>query len=80
MTKPDRETLTRHLAEVEYPCGREELLHRAAASGGGDAVLGPLGALPDDGHYKDIDSVLDAVSAGRGDTGFPVSRAGNPAE
>jgi hypothetical protein len=65
MTAPDRETLTRHLADAEYPCGREELLRRAAAAGGGDAVLGPLGNLPADASYRSFDDVCAAVDAGR---------------
>jgi hypothetical protein len=65
MTAPDRETLNRHLADAEYPCGREELLRRAAAAGGGDTVLGPLGSLPVDASYASFDDVCDAVTAGR---------------
>jgi hypothetical protein len=64
MTTPDRDTLERHLAEVRYPCGRAELLRRAAAAGGGDTVLGPLGNLPDD-DYADLDAVWTAVAADR---------------
>ncbi len=65
MTHPDRETLARHLADVAYPCGRDELLRRCAAAGGGDDVLGPLAALPDD-SYPDLDSVAAAISTGHG--------------
>jgi hypothetical protein len=65
MTHPDRETLTRHLADVEYPCGREELLRSAAAAGGGDNVLGPLGNLPADGGFTCEDDVWNAVAKSR---------------
>ena len=65
MTQPDRETLDRHLGDVRYPCGRDELLRRAAAAGGGDAVLGALGGLPPDGHYTDADAVWEALTADR---------------
>ncbi|MFD9889337.1 DUF2795 domain-containing protein [Amycolatopsis sp. NPDC059027] len=64
MSAPDRESLARHLADVEYPCGREELLRRCAAAGGGDELLGPLAALPDE-HYRDLDTVVEAISATR---------------
>ncbi|WP_328610432.1 DUF2795 domain-containing protein [Amycolatopsis sp. NBC_00345] len=63
MSQPDRDTLAHHLAEVEYPCGREELLRRAAAAGGGDALLGPLGALPPGVDYAGLDAVWGAVSS-----------------
>jgi hypothetical protein len=63
MPAPDRSSLEQHLAETDYPCGREELLRRAAAAGGGDSVLGPLGGLPADDRYENFDSVWEAVSA-----------------
>ncbi|HEY3467158.1 MAG TPA: DUF2795 domain-containing protein [Amycolatopsis sp.] len=63
MSAPDRSSLEKHLAEAEYPCGREELLRRAAAAGGGDSVLGSLGGLPDTDRYHDFDAVWEAVSA-----------------
>jgi hypothetical protein len=65
MSHPDRETLTRHLSDVQYPCGREELLRRAAAAGGGDNVLGLLGNLPADAGYTCEDDVWDAVTTSR---------------
>jgi hypothetical protein len=65
MSQPDRETLTRHLSDVEYPCGREELLRRAAAAGGGDDVLGPLGNLPAEAGYTCEDDVWEALTASR---------------
>jgi hypothetical protein len=61
MTTPDRGILERHLADVRYPCGRAELLRRAAAAGGGDTVLGLLGNLPDD-DYADLDAVWTAIA------------------
>jgi len=64
MTIPDRGALEPHLAEVQYPCGRAELLRQAAAAGGGDTVLGFLGNLPDD-NYADLDAVWTAISADR---------------
>ncbi len=70
MTHPGRDALAQHLAEVEYPCGRAELLRRAAAAGGGDDVLGPLGGLPHDGYYPDLDAVWNAVSDHRTDRGL----------
>ncbi|RSD07944.1 DUF2795 domain-containing protein [Amycolatopsis eburnea] len=63
MSAPERTSLEHHLAETRYPCGRDELLRRAAASGGGDSVLGPLGGLPDGDRYDDFDAVWEAVSA-----------------
>ncbi|MCR6482015.1 DUF2795 domain-containing protein [Amycolatopsis sp. OK19-0408] len=63
MPAPDRPSLEQHLAETQYPCGRDELLRRAAAAGGGDSVLGSLGGLPDSGRYDDFDAVWEAVSA-----------------
>jgi hypothetical protein len=63
MSAPDRSSLEQHLAATEYPCGREELLKHAAAAGGGDSVLGPLGSLPGGDRYDDFDSVWKAVSA-----------------
>lgn len=63
MQSPDRDDLAQHLTEVEYPCGREELLRRAAAAGGGDPVLGRLGGLPEDGSYHDFDAVWAAIAA-----------------
>jgi hypothetical protein len=63
MSAPDRASLEQHLAETEYPCGRDELLRRAAAAGGGDSVLGCLGGLPDSDRYSNFDSVWEAVSA-----------------
>jgi Protein of unknown function (DUF2795) len=57
-----RDDLAEHLAEVEYPCGRDELLRRAAAAGCGDSILGPLGGLPGDHRYSDLDSVCAALS------------------
>lgn len=63
MPAPDRSSLEQHLAGTDYPCGREELLHRAAAAGGGDSVLGSLGGLSGSDRYADFDSVWEAVSA-----------------
>lgn len=65
MSAPDRSSLEQHLADTEYPCGREELLRRAAAAGGGDSVLGPLGGLPATDWYAGFDDVWEAVSAQR---------------
>ncbi|MGW4488352.1 DUF2795 domain-containing protein [Amycolatopsis sp. NPDC004368] len=45
-----------YLTEVEYPCGRDELLRRAAAQGAGDQVIGHLGKLPEQ-EYADADAV-----------------------
>ncbi len=45
-----------YLADVEYPCGRDELLRRAAAHGAGDNVLGRIGTLPER-DYDGIDAV-----------------------
>ncbi|GAA4552317.1 DUF2795 domain-containing protein [Amycolatopsis samaneae] len=64
MNSPDRAAFARHLADAEYPCGREDLLRRCAATGGGDELLGPLAALPDD-RYPDFDAVYTAISASR---------------
>ncbi|MEV6907833.1 DUF2795 domain-containing protein [Amycolatopsis sp. NPDC051071] len=36
-----------YLDDVRYPCGRDELLRRAAAQGAGDDVLGHVGKLPE---------------------------------
>jgi hypothetical protein len=63
MSSPDQDSLRRHLDGTEYPCGRDELLRRAAAAGGGDAVLGSLGGLPHSDRYADFDAVWEAVSA-----------------
>ncbi|WP_290063023.1 DUF2795 domain-containing protein [Amycolatopsis solani] len=63
MSAADRTSLEQHLAETEYPCGRDELLRRAAAAGGGDSVLGSLGGLPGDDRYENFDAVWEAVSA-----------------
>ncbi|MFI5589797.1 DUF2795 domain-containing protein [Amycolatopsis sp. NPDC051758] len=63
MSAPDRSSLEQHLAGTRYPCGRDELLRRAAAAGGGDAVLGCLGGLPDRDRYDDFAAVWEAVSA-----------------
>jgi hypothetical protein len=63
MPDSDRTSLEQHLAETEYPCGRDELLRRAAAAGGGDSVLGSLGGLPGSDRYDDFDAVWEAVSA-----------------
>jgi len=63
MPAPDRTDLEQHLSETEYPCGRDELLRRAAAAGGGDSVLGSLGGLPHSDRYDDFDAVWEAVSA-----------------
>ncbi|WP_410673516.1 DUF2795 domain-containing protein [Amycolatopsis sp. cmx-4-68] len=63
MSAPDRSSLEQHLTATEYPCGREELLRRAAATGGGDAVLGSLGGLSDSDRYENFDAVWEAVSA-----------------
>ena len=60
MPAPDRSSLEQHLAETAYPCGRDELLRRAAAAGGGDSVLG---GLAEGDRYPDFDSVWEAVSA-----------------
>ncbi|GAB3164617.1 DUF2795 domain-containing protein [Amycolatopsis sp. NPDC004378] len=65
MPAPDRSSLEQHLAATEYPCGRDELLRRAAAAGGGDSVLGFLGGLPEGDRYPDFDAVWEAVSAKR---------------
>jgi hypothetical protein len=45
-----------YLTEVEYPCGRDELLRRAAARGAGDQIIGHLGTLPEQ-EYADADAV-----------------------
>ena len=65
MPAPDRSSLEQHLAETAYPCGRDELLRRAAAAGGGDSVLGSLGGLAEGDRYEDFDAVWAAVSAKR---------------
>ena len=36
------------LSDLEFPCGRAELLRHAAAGGADDDLLGHLAALPDD--------------------------------
>ncbi|WP_410663987.1 DUF2795 domain-containing protein [Amycolatopsis sp. lyj-84] len=56
-----------YLTEVDYPCGRDELLRAAAAAGAGDDVLGPLGALPAS-DYADGDGVWDALGTHEGST------------
>ena len=63
MPAPDRSSLEQHLADTEYPCGRDELLRRAAATGGGDSVLGSLGGLSEGDQYENFDAVWEAVSA-----------------
>ncbi|MET8846319.1 DUF2795 domain-containing protein [Amycolatopsis sp. NPDC004625] len=63
MPAPDRNSLEQHLSDTEYPCGRDELLRRAAAAGGGDSVLGSLGGLPGGDRYENFDAVWTAVSA-----------------
>ena len=63
MSGPDRPSLEKHLADAEYPCGRDELLRRAAAEGGGDSVLGSLGGLSEGDRYENFDAVWAAVSA-----------------
>jgi hypothetical protein len=54
--------LENYLADVEYPCGREELLRRATANGAGDDIVGHLGTLPP----RDYDC-LDAVHRNLGE-------------
>ncbi|WIX75921.1 DUF2795 domain-containing protein [Amycolatopsis carbonis] len=63
MSFPDHPALARHLEGVTYPCGRAELLRHASAAGCGDDVLGPLGGLPRDDRYDDLDSVFSALDA-----------------
>ncbi|HWD02089.1 MAG TPA: DUF2795 domain-containing protein [Amycolatopsis sp.] len=48
--------LSDYLVEVEYPCGRDELLRRAAARGAGDEIIGHLGTLPEQ-EYADAETV-----------------------
>ncbi|MEV8607112.1 DUF2795 domain-containing protein [Amycolatopsis sp. NPDC051373] len=45
-----------YLTDVEYPCGREELLRCATAHGAGDQIIGRLGTLPEQ-EYADADAV-----------------------
>ncbi|MEV4604882.1 DUF2795 domain-containing protein [Amycolatopsis sp. NPDC049253] len=45
-----------YLIDVEYPCGREELLRSAAAHGAGDQIIGHLGKLPEQ-EYADAETV-----------------------
>jgi hypothetical protein len=53
-----------YLAGVRYPCGRDELLRRAAANGGGDEVLGHLGRLPER-DYDCLDTVTRLLDRNR---------------
>jgi hypothetical protein len=53
-----------YLHDVEYPCGRDELLRRAAANGAGDNVVGHLGALPER-DYDCLDTVHDTLDESR---------------
>jgi hypothetical protein len=54
-----------YIADVRYPCGRDEILRRAAARGAGDDVLGRLGALPDQ-DYDGIQTVNRLLSRSLG--------------
>ncbi|MFI5606957.1 DUF2795 domain-containing protein [Amycolatopsis sp. NPDC051903] len=65
MSFPDHKTLAGYLDGAPYPCGREELLRHVTASGGGDDVLGPLGGLPADARYDDLDGVWAALETNR---------------
>jgi Protein of unknown function (DUF2795) len=47
MHMPKQDRLRALLSDVDYPCGRAELIRQAAAHGADDEVLGHLGALPD---------------------------------
>ncbi|HKS48619.1 MAG TPA: DUF2795 domain-containing protein [Amycolatopsis sp.] len=44
------------LSDLDFPCGRADLLRHAAACGADDDILGHLGALPE-GSYAGIDAV-----------------------
>ncbi|WP_033289554.1 DUF2795 domain-containing protein [Amycolatopsis jejuensis] len=45
-----------YIADVRYPCDRDELLRCATAHGADDTVLGKLGTLPER-EYDGIDTV-----------------------
>ncbi|MET7992825.1 DUF2795 domain-containing protein [Amycolatopsis sp. NPDC005232] len=45
-----------YLTDVEYPCGRDELLRCATAHGAGNQIIGHLGTLPEQ-EYTDVDAV-----------------------
>ncbi|NIH79484.1 DUF2795 domain-containing protein [Amycolatopsis viridis] len=61
MTIPDPDRLHALLSDVDFPCGRAELIRRATANGADDSVLGHLGAIPDS-TYPDLDAVTSACS------------------
>lgn len=53
------------LTDVDYPCGRGEILRRAAANGAGDTVLGRLSTLPER-DYDCLDTVRGELDEGLG--------------
>jgi len=59
MTTPDPERLRAFLSDVDFPCGRAELIRQATAHGADDSTLGHLGAIPDS-TYADLDAVTSA--------------------
>ncbi|TVT28583.1 DUF2795 domain-containing protein [Amycolatopsis cynarae] len=61
MHVPEEDRLRPVLSDVDYPCGRAELVHQAAAHGADDDILGHLAGLPE-GDYTCFEAVTGALA------------------